>query len=164
MVLYKKVFPLGKGISFSQYITAIKKECFPNFVVTIDKILATENYRVQIFFTAQLWRWGFANAFREGVLLKECTIQLSEDEEYFTIQASPKAENLFFALFYITSGVLLFTFVLSTMIAHSTISFSNIFTLAIITIILLVPAISIYLRDKKLLDKVGYLGTEFEKN
>ena len=97
MILYEKAFPLGKDISFLQYITALRKAYFPNFVLTIDRIPLTENYRGQIFFTAPLWRWGLANTFLEGVLLKECIIQYSTDETHFTIQASAKIVNLFFA-------------------------------------------------------------------
>lgn len=95
MILYKKVFPLGKGVSFSLYINTLRRKYFPNYVLTIDNISSTENYRVQIFFTAPLWRWGLANAFLEGVLLKECTIQYSNGENHLTLEASPKTGNLF---------------------------------------------------------------------
>jgi len=43
-------------------------------------------------------------------------------------------------------------------------SFNNLFTLAIIVIIMLAPLTSTYLRDKNFLNKVGSLGIELEKN
>jgi len=162
MVLYKKVFPLSTGISFFQYITALRKAYFPNFVLTIDKLPPTENYRGQIFFTAPLWRWGLANAFLEGVLLKEFIIQYSTDEAHFTIQASAKVVNLFFFAFYILSAILLFVFAIFMMATNRGMSLNNIFGFAIIMLLMLAPLVSIYLRDKKLLDKVGSLGREIE--
>lgn len=164
MILYKKTFPLGNGISFFEYITALRKAYFPNYVITIDKIQSTENYRVQIFFTAPLWKWGWANAFPNGVLLKESTIYYSKDEGYFTLQASVTGWTLLIASFYVISSILVFIFVLFTMIAKNTISFNNIFILVISVIVLSAPSIWIYLRDKKLLDKVGSIGTDLEKN
>lgn len=164
MVLYKKVFPLGKDVSFFQYITALRKAYFPNFVLTVDKIPATENYQAQLFFTAPLWRWGLANAFLEGVLLKECTIQYSNGENYFTLEASPKTENLFFASFYVIAVILFFVFAIFMIATNVSMSLNIMFGFAIIIIIMLGPLTSIYLRDKKLLDKIGSLGTEIEKN
>src|SRR5690349_20469004 len=131
MVLYKKVFPLGKDISFFQYITTIRKSYFPNFVITLDKIPSTENYRAQTVFTAPSWHWGLANAFRDGVLLNECVIQYSEGERYFTIQASPKTVNLFYASVYFIGAILLFFFLLFMIVTKNTMSFNNILTLVI---------------------------------
>jgi hypothetical protein len=67
MVLYKKVFPLGKDVSYLDYINTLRKRYFRNFVLTIDKIPATEIYQAELFFTAPLWRWGLANALLEGM-------------------------------------------------------------------------------------------------
>ncbi len=164
MMLYKKAFPLKQDMSFSDYINRLRKEYFPNFVLTIDKIPSTESYRAQIFFIAPLWKWGVANAFHEGVLLKECTIQESKDERCFTLQASAKATNLFLASFYVIFAILLFIFAFVMMAIKNTMSFSNIFILAIAIVIMISPSTLIYIRDKKLLDKVGSLGTESPKN
>ena len=106
---------------------------------------------------------GLANAFFEGVLLKECVIQYSEGERHFTIQASARAVNLFLALFYVIGAILLFIFALFMMTTKNTMSFNNIFTLAIITVLFASPSILTYLRDKKLLDKVDLIGKELER-
>ena len=106
MLLYKKVFPFDKGMPFSDYINTIRKKHFNNFVLTIDNIPSTENYRAQIFFTVPLWKWGLANAFHEGVLLKECIIQPSKDKRHYALQASAQGWNLFFALFYVIFAIL----------------------------------------------------------
>jgi len=164
MILYKKVFPLSKGISFLDYITVLRKMYFPNFVLTIDKIPLTENFRARIFFTAPLWKWGFANGFREGILLKECVIQSSKDERHFTLQASVIGWDLI-ASFYIILPVLLFIFFLFFTITNKdTLSFNNLFYFVIFIVILSAPSTSTYLRDKKFLDKIGSIGTDLEKN
>jgi hypothetical protein len=165
MILYKKVFPLSKGISFLDYITVLRKMYFPNFVLTIDKIPLTENFRARIFFTAPLWKWGFANGFREGILLKECVIQSSKDERHFTLQASVIGWDLLIASFYIILPVLLFIFFLFFTITNKdTLSFNNLFYFVIFIVILSAPSTSTYLRDKKFLDKIGSIGTDLEKN
>jgi hypothetical protein len=97
MILYKKSFPLGEGISFFGYIKALEKKRFPNYYLRIEKIPSTTNYHATMVFTVPNWEWGLRGPFIDGVLLKDCTIQYSEGERYFTLQASPKATNLFFA-------------------------------------------------------------------
>jgi hypothetical protein len=164
MVLYKKVFPLGKGISFFQYITALRKAYFPNFVLAIDKIPSTENYQAQIFFTAPLWKWGLANAFLGGVFLNKCKIQYFNDEEYFILQASAGTGNLFFVSIQFLSAILFFVFAIFMTVTNGDMSLNNIFGFVIIITIMLVPSSLIYLRDKNFWDKVGSLGTELEKN
>ena len=163
MILYKKTFPLDKDVSFLDYITVLRKKYFPKYVVTIDKIPSTEDYQAQLFFTAPLWRWGLANAFLDGVLLNKCKIQYFKDENVLTLEASPKTGNLFYASFYIMASVMMLTFALFMMLDKDTFSSNNILILALITILLLAPLISIYLRDKNLLDKIGSLGTEIER-
>ncbi|HEX6271063.1 MAG TPA: hypothetical protein VFZ43_12565 [Anaerolineales bacterium] len=158
MILYKKVFPLGKGVSFSLYINTLRRKYFPHYVLTIDNISSTENYRVQIFFTAPLWRWGLANAFLEGVLLKECTIQYSNGENHLTLEASPKTGNLFITSSYVITAILFFVFAIFMIATNGGMSFNNILGFVIIIIVFLAPLASTYLRGKKLLDKVGSIG------
>ncbi len=163
MVLYKKDFPLGKVISFFQYITALRKAYFPDFVLAIDKIPLTENYRVQIFFTAPLRPLGWYGSYLERVLLKECTIQYSKDEGRFTLRASPTTGNLFVASFQVLSAILLFVFAIFMIATNSGMLLSDIFGFVIVIIVMLAPLTGIYLRDKKLLDKVGSIGKELER-
>jgi hypothetical protein len=164
MVLYKKAFPLGKDVSFLSYINTLRKEYFPNFVLTIDKIPSTESYQAQVFFTAPLWRWGLANAFLDGIFLKKCTIQYFKDEEYYILQASAKTGNLFFVSIQVLSTILFSIFAIFMIATNGSMSLNNIFGFAIIIIVSLAPLISIYLRDKNFWDKVGSLGTELKKN
>ena len=165
MVLYKKIFPLGKDISFFQYITALRKAYFPNFVLTIDKMPPTENYQVLIFFTASLWRWGLASSFfHDGVFLRKCVIQYFKDEGHVIFQASPTTRNLFIALFYVISAILFSVFVIFSIATNNSLSLNDIFGFVIVTIVMLAPLTLIYLRDKKLLDKIGSLGAELEKS
>jgi hypothetical protein len=164
MILYRKVFPLSEDISFSDYINTLRRRSFPNFVLAIDKIPSTDNYQTQIFFTAPLWRWGLANAFLDGVLLNKCTIQYYKDKKHFIVQAFPKTVNLVYASLYVMSAVMFLILALFTMIERDTFPSNNIFTFAGISILFLAPPLLIYLRDKKLLDKVGSFGIELEKN
>jgi len=162
MVLYKKVFPLGKDISFFQYITAIRKSYFPNFVITLDKIPSTENYLAQIFFTAPLWRWGLANMFSDGVFLRKCIIQYVKDEEYFVLQASPRTSNVLVAAKYVIFAFLFLSLVLF-MIITKDIFTRDLFFLIVIIAAWLTPLALIYFRDKHLLDKIGSLAMEINQ-
>ena len=137
MILYEKAFPLGKDISFFQYITALRKGYFPNFVLTIDKISATENYQAPLFFTASsFWLWGFANAFHDGVFLNKCTIQYLEDEESFILQASPKTTNLSLGSLYAILAILFFVFAIFMIATNGGVSLNTILGFAISIIII----------------------------
>jgi hypothetical protein len=162
MILYKKVFPLGKDISFFQCITAIRKSYFSNYVITLDKIPSTENYLAQIFFTASSWRWSWRNGYYERVFLKECTIQYSESERYFTLQGSPRMENLLFASIQVLLATSPFVLAIFTIATNGSIPLNNIFGLSAGIILMLAPLIGTYLQDKKLLDQVGSIGKELE--
>ncbi len=164
MVLYKKDFLLGKGASFSSYIKAVEKKRFTNYYLRLEKIPSTENYRAEIVSTIPIWRWGWDSSFIERVLLKDCTILYSKGERYFTLQASPRTGNLFFASFSVIFAFLSFVFGFIFMATSDSMSLNNILAFAIVVILGLAPPISIYLRDKKFLDKLGSLGTELEKN
>jgi len=164
MILYKKSFPLGEGISFFSYIKALEKKRFPNYYLRIEKILSTTNYHATIVFTASYWRSSWRNGYYERVFLKECTIQHSKDTGYFTLQASPKAGNLLFASLQILFPISYFVFEIFTIVTNGGISLNNIFGFAIVIIIMLAPLILIYLQDKNLLDKVGSIGKNLEKN
>ena len=163
MVLYRKVFPLDKDVSFLDYINMLRKMYFHNFVLTIDKIPATENYRAELFFTAPYWRWGLANGVLDGVFLKKCIIQPFRDEKYFILQVSTKTENLFLVSVQVLSAIVSLAFMIFVIITNRGMSLNTVWGLAIITIVLLIPLLSTYLRDKNLWDKVGSLGREIKK-
>lgn len=87
-----------------------------------------------------------------------------EDEESFILQASPKTENLFIASSYAILAILFLVttiFMIATNVAAPLVTIVG-FTITII--ITLAPLTLIYLRDKKLWDKVGSLGTGIKKN
>lgn len=163
MILYKKTFPLGNDITFYQYITAVRKEYFPNFVITVDKIQSTENYRVLIFFVASYWRSGWRNLYFERVFLKECIIQYSIGEKHFTLQASPKTWNFLFALFQVLSAILFLVITIFAWVTDGRMSLNNIFGFAMAITFLLFPLTLTYLQDKKLIDKVGSIGNNHKR-
>lgn len=163
MILYKKIFPLGNDITFYQYITALRMEYFPNFVITVDKIPSTENYRAQIFFVASYWRSGWRNSYYGRVLLKECIIQYSEGERYFTLQASPKLWNLLVALFQVLFAILFFVITIFAWVTDGSMSLNNVLGFAMIIFFFLSPLILTYLQDKNLLDKVGSIGNYYKR-
>jgi hypothetical protein len=164
MILYKKDFPLGEDVSFSSYIKALGKKHFPNYYLRIEKIPSTTNYHATMVFTVPNWEWGLRGPFIDGILLKECTIEYSEGEKHFTIQASARTANLLVASAMVILAIFLFVLVLFMMATNDRVSLNDISILTIAIIFFLVPSTLIYIQDKNFLDKVGSLGTELEKN
>lgn len=164
MILYKRSFPLGEGVSFSSYIKAVEKKRFPHYYLRLEKIPSTTNYHATIIFTASYWRSGWRNSYYERVFLKECTIEYSEDERYFTFQGSTKMGNLLFASVQVLFAISFFVFMIFTIVTNGGISLNNIFGFTIVIIFMLAPLVLIYLQDKNLLDKVGSIGKNLEKN
>jgi hypothetical protein len=160
MVLYKKVFPLGERISFSNYIKALEKKRFPNYYLRIEKIPSTTNYHGTLVFTLPNWEWSLRGPFRNGVFFKECMIQYSEGERQFSIRASTRTGNVFFAV----SVILFFILMLSLMFFQNSLTPNNIVVITAIAIVMLAPSTLIYLQDKIFLDKVGSLGSHFQES
>jgi hypothetical protein len=164
MILYRKIFPLGEGVSFADYIKALEQEIIPSFAFIIEEASSTEKYRAKLkhiwSFGQSGWRTGFAFG---GVLLSECEILHSEGERFFTLQASPTGINLFLFLAYLIGASLLFIFGFITFISYKTVTFQNIAILLLVTAVLSVPSIDLYRYDKKLLKKIGAIGMELGK-
>ena len=163
MILYKKDFPLGEDVSFSSYIRTLGKKHFPNYYLRIEKISATTNYHATIVSTVPNWEWGLRGPFIDGVLLKEFTIQYSEGEKHFTIQASARTANLLFVSSMVLGAIFLFVLALFIIAMNDNVDLNNISILTIIMIFMLVPSIWIYVQDKNFLDEVGSLGIEVER-
>ena len=70
MILYKKSFPLGEGISFSSYIKALGKKSFPNYYFRIEKIPSTTNYHATLVFTLRNWGWSLRGPFEVHSLME----------------------------------------------------------------------------------------------
>jgi hypothetical protein len=161
MILYRKDFPLRKGISFTDYIKALEQETIPSFAFIIEEASTTEKYRAKLIYTWSFGQSGMRTGFVfGGVLLSECEILHSEGERFFTLQASPTGINLFMFLAYLIGASLLFIFGLITFISYNTVTFQNIAILLLVTAVLSIPSIDLYRYDKKLLNKIGAIGME----
>jgi hypothetical protein len=164
MVLYKKAFPLGAGTSFSGYIKALGKKKFPNYYLRIEKIPSTTNYHGTLVFTVPNWEWGLRGAFIDGVLLKDCTIEYSEAQKHFTIQASARTPNLILAGTIVLFGIALFILDLFMFTTQNSAAFQNITITTIVVVFMFIPPLWIYLHDKSFLDQVGFLGSHFQES
>jgi len=164
MVLYKKVFPLGERISFSNYIKALEKKRFPNYYLRIEKIPSTTAYRGTLVFTLPNQEWGLRGPFIDGVLLKDCTIEYSEAQKHFTIQASARTPNLILAGTIVLFGIALFILDLFMFTTQNSAAFQNITITTIVVVFMFIPPLWIYLHDKSFLDQVGFLGSHFQES
>src|SRR4030095_3115385 len=101
MILYKKVFQLGKGVSFSRYIKSLDEKNFAPYVLLINKLSRPKNYHIEIVITDLAGFWGYINVFFGGVLFSECTVEQSTNKKFFTLQASIERTNFLTGLFYV---------------------------------------------------------------
>lgn len=164
MILYRKTFPLGKGVSFAQYIKALEDALIPGFAFAIEETSSPEKYRAQLIYFYTLghsgWRTGFTFG---GVLLSECEILHSEGRDSFILQSSPTGINLFLSLAYLTLASLLLVVSLAALIYYNTMTFQNVGMLLLVVAVLSFPSIDLYRHDKKLLNKLGAIGMELGK-
>lgn len=164
MILYRKTFPLGKGVSFAQYIKALEDALIPGFAFAIEKTSSPEKYRAQLIYFYTLghsgWRTGFTFG---GVLLSECEILHSEGGDSFILQSSPTGINQFMFFSYLIAASVVFISGLVAFISYNTITFQNMALLLLGTIVLSVPSIDLYRYDSKLLNKIGAIGMELGK-
>lgn len=158
MVLYKKAFPLGTGISFSGYIKTLGKKNFPNYYLRIEKIPSTTAYRGTLVFTLPNREWELRGPFIDGVLLKDCTIEYSESQKHFTIQASARTPNLILAGTMVLFGIAL---LIPDLFLFTT---QNILITTTVMLFMFIPPLWIYLHDKSFLDQVGFLGSHFQES
>ena len=163
MVLYRKVFPLGKGVSFVHYINSLEKANFPNCAFVIEKIEDREHYRAEVVWTASLFqRRGPRSFFFGGILLSECEIFYSKGERNFTLQASPSLGNqimisLFIFIAALFWGIALYSFFADSGIYHN----QSLLIVGVMALFLFEPT-SVYLQDRKLLGKIGSIAMQIE--
>jgi hypothetical protein len=163
MILYRKDFPLGEGVSFAQYIKALEEETIPGFAFIFEKTSSPDRYRAKLSYIWSLGQPRWRKFAFGGVLLSECEILHSEWERSFTLQASPMGINLFLFFMNLIIASLLFIFGLITFISYNTVTFQNIAILLLATFVLSAPSIDLYRHDKKLLNKIGSIGMEIGK-
>ena len=165
MVLYKKVFPLGERISFSDYIKALEKKRFPNYYLRIEKIPSTTAYRGTLVFTLPNREWGLRGPFIDGVLLKDCTIEYSEAGKTFHYSSIGKNTKPGFLLeLWFIFGIALLILDLFIFTTKNSAAFQNIIISTIVVVFMFIPSLWIYLHDKSFLDQVGSLGSHFQES
>ncbi len=160
MLIYKKRFSLGKGLSFSSYIQKLDEIHFSHYTLIIEKIPATENYRLEMVFIFPIGQLGVVT-FPGGTLINDCKIKYSNNENEFTLLGSIGTSNLVWTLFLSLPAVLAVSSMLFITFTKG-ISLVLIIVFAIVAILSLTSVTSTYFREKKLLDRIGSLGMELE--
>jgi hypothetical protein len=157
MYLYKKTFPLGKGMTFSDYIKALDEAAFTPFVLLINKIPSTQNYHIEIT-TAMLVALYGPHPF-SGFLFNECVIEYTEGQREFTLNASISLSNILLTIFY---GLMaLFIIGLAIWSAMTVgISTRGFFILMIVSAVILMPVRLAYLREIRMLKAIGSITME----
>lgn len=151
-------------MSFSSYIKALGKKRFPNYYLRIEKIPSTTAYRGTLVFTLPNREWELRGPFIDGVLLKDCTIEYSESQKHFTIQASARTPNLILAGTMVLFGIALLILDLFMFTTQNSAAFQNIIITTIVVVFMFIPPLWIYLHDKSFLDQVGFLGSHFQES
>jgi len=157
MLLYKETFPLKKGLRFSSYIKKLEEEFFPSYTLFIKKTNDIETYNMEIVLTSFNFPWDLRAPIIGGVLFNKCTIQYNKDERDFTISAFISKGNLFTILFFLLMTIFCFSLFLFDLIINYG---KNMFPLMFSMIVVAFPIVSIYLSERKLLNRIGDLGSE----
>ena len=164
MILYEKKFRLSNGVSFSRYIKTLDELNFSPYTLLISEMPGTKDYRIEIEITdlTKLF-WNWHNVFGGGVLFNECTVKHSKGEQFFTLQASIGTGNFLMALIFAVFSLLFLLVILSTTITKGVSSFRDLFMAIIVALVLSAPATFTYIREKKLLDRIGTIGSQLKK-
>ena len=161
MLIYKKIFQLREGLTFSNYIHELSDEAFPPYVLDIEKTLLENVYRLQPIFMFQPGQMGVI-LFPGGMLINDCIIEYSNDEREFTLLGSIRGLNLIMGLLFIMPPLALFLFAFFWMFTAE-MSSDNFIVFMLLTIVTLVPLTSTFFREKKLLDRIGLFGLVINK-
>ncbi|MFZ5902969.1 MAG: hypothetical protein ACOYZ8_05410 [Chloroflexota bacterium] len=161
MLLYKKQFPLGEGISFSRFIHELGEKAFPPYVLVVEKIPGKTKHELRPIFMYHPGQWGLF-LFPGGMFLNNCEIQSSRSGKEITLSGSSTGWSLFMALFY---AVFSLSFLLLAIFAVITkgIPASDFLSMLIVAIFVILPVLETFIREKKLLDKIGLFGREINK-
>lgn len=159
MTLYERAFFLGKGLSFSRYIKKLDQESFPPYTLLINKIDDLDRCDIEIVMSDATMS---ANVmFMRGVLFNKCIIQCFKSDGSYTVSASVGFVNLVISLICLIMSFLMFLFGLFILITDD-VPGQALYPWAG-TILFLVPLISTYRLQKRLLDKIGLLGSDINE-
>jgi hypothetical protein len=160
MILYEKKFQLNSGVSFSHYIKSLDEMGFSPYILLISDIPYTTNFHIEVVITYPINLWGFHNVFSGGVLFSECTVKHSIGENFFTLQGAVGMANLFIGLFYIVLSLFIIIMTFSSTSASGTFSPGAFIFFTILSFLPLLPVLSTYRREKRLLDRIGTVASE----
>ena len=160
MILYEKKFRLGNGVSFLHYIKSLDELGFSPYTLLISEIPYTTDFHIEVVITYPVNLWGFHNVFSGGVLLSENKVKHSMGEGFFTIQGAAGTMNFLICLFYIALPLFAFFMSLSSIFGGGTFSLGTLLFFIILSSLPLVPVITTYRREKKLLDRIGSIASE----
>jgi len=161
MILYRRTFPLKKGVSFSHYLEVLDHMNFSPYTLVIERIARTkEAYLETILTDYGSLGWTNGGFVIGGVLFSKATIKYLGKGD-FILEASIGTGNLlmlsFYALFSVFSLLVIFFITLTR-----NLPLENMFIVLFILFIILYPFISKYFNEIKFLDRIGSLGSDIK--
>jgi hypothetical protein len=149
IVIYKKVFPLRKGLTFPRYMQIVNELDFSPYVFEIKKMALFEYYFLELLFNPLLlplpvFRFPSINKFSALILLNKCTIRYSKREREISLEAGTNIGNLLLYGSYIALAIIT---LYGTIITFS-------YILLIMTILISIYLVSIYNRDIQKYEKM----------
>ncbi len=157
--LYKRTFPLKKGLTFTRYLEILDEQNFSPYTVIINKISRNKsNMKIVItdYFTMMRLGWSSGGAVGD-VLFSEAIIKKS-GEKAFTIEASVGTGNLITIFFYAVLSIVFFVGILYIVVIKN-LPLQNALVAPLILALVLYPLMSTYFRDRNLLNIIGSLGS-----
>jgi len=152
-VLYRKMFPLSRYLSFSSYIRAVERKSFFPFILYVEKI-STRNH-VRLAFQYRGYLLKTADYFSNWILLDKGTIKYSGTKNAIFLEASISTVSLVFYLLSFIAFIALGIWALSSARFTLDTFFPIILYLIVLTLI--------YKRDIKRFENIGLAATRLSK-
>ena len=97
IVLYKKSFPLPKGLTFSRYMEILDEMDFSPYVFIIEEVPLFGYYLLDLIY----FPLAVFPPFSDFILLNKCTIRYSKDNQEVSLEAGASLQPIFiFALYF----------------------------------------------------------------
>lgn len=114
IVLYKKSFPLCKGLTFSRYMKILDELDFSPYAFLIKEVPLFGYYVLDLFFQHPIFpSFVPISPFSDFILLNKCTIRYSKDNQEVSLEAGASLQSIFiFAVYFAMLILMIFvTFV-----------------------------------------------------
>lgn len=112
IVLYKKSFPLRKGLTFSRYMKILDEMDFSPYVFTIEEVPLFGYYLLDLIY----FPLAVFPPFSDFILLNKCTIRYSKDSQEVSLEAGASLQPFFIFAGYF--AMLIFTIFMIFIVFH----------------------------------------------